>query len=148
MTHPQTLAQRLYNHFPTTNLKQIKANGCCAFVLLWCMGIEPEDIDAIMTVDNMIKADVIKPNCIVKWFESVRFLTGRELVKVDFAKINTIHNIKERTPVYFQKNPEKEGHWVGVENGEIKFNPLKRSVNVEEGRPTEARFLFIKGDIK
>lgn len=149
MKHPQSLAIDLYNYFPSEQLRPIKSAGCCAFVLLWCLGIEPDDAEAIIEVEKMIQAKVVKPNCVVKWFESVTFLTGRTLEKVDFVKINTIRNIKERTPVFFQKDPNSDsGHWVGVEDGEIRFNPLSYSVNVAEGRPTEARILTFKGGVK
>lgn len=42
-------------------------------------------------------------------------------------------------------NAEGDGHWVGIENEKIKFNPKKYSVNVEKGKPVEARILKIKG---
>ena len=66
MKHPQSLATELYKHFPTSNLKAIKNYGCCAFVLLWCLGIESDDAEAIMTVDSLIQAKALKEDCTVK----------------------------------------------------------------------------------
>lgn len=144
MKHPQSLAAELYSHFPAKNLKSIKEYGCCAFVLMWCLGIEPDDdAEAIMTVDSLIQAKALKEDCTVKWAEAIRQLTDREMRAVDFVNITSILHIKDRCPVRYDHNGKS--HWVGVENGKIAFNPLKRSVCVESGKPSTMRIIHIKG---
>lgn len=144
MKHPQSLAAELYSHFPSKNLKAIKEYGCCAFVLMWCLGIEPDDdAEAVMTVDSLIQAKALKEDCTVKWAEAIRRLTGREMKAVDFVNITSIVHIKDRCPVRYDHSGKS--HWVGVENGKIAFNPLKRSVCVESGKPSTMRIIHIKG---
>lgn len=144
MKHPQSLAAELYSHFPAKNLKAIKEYGCCAFVLMWCLGIEPDDdAEAVMTVDSLIQAKALKQDCTVKWAEAIRQLTGREMRAVVFVNITSILHIKARCPVRYDHNGKS--HWVGVENGKIAFNPLKRSVCVESGKPSTMRIIHIKG---
>lgn len=144
MKHPQSLAAELYSHFPAGNLKAIKDYGCCAFVLMWCLGIEPDDdAEAIMTVDSLIQAKALEEDCTVKWAEAIRRLTGRKMEAVDFVNITSIVHIKDRCPVRYDHSGKS--HWVGVENGKIAFNPLKRSVCVESGKPSTMRIIHIKG---
>lgn len=143
MTNPQTLAEELYKRYPDWKLDKIRRYACCAFVLLWCLGIEPSDIDAVLMVTDLMEDGALDDNCKVYWNRAVKRLTGRELKEVKFTKINDIKNIKERTPVYYKRYPEAPtGHWVGVENGKIGFNPLSFSVCVEEGQPVEMRELI------
>lgn len=143
MRHPQTLAIELSEHFENPKLKNIAKFGCCAFVLMWCLGIEPEDVDAIIELEKLIDKKKIKEDCTVKWAEAVKYLSGRELVAVDFVDIKIIQNIKKRTPVRYDYNGGS--HWVGVENGKIAFNPLICSNIVNNGRPASMRVLHIKG---
>ena len=42
MIAPQTYAEELNKIFPNSKLTAISKYGCCAFVLLWCLGIEPD----------------------------------------------------------------------------------------------------------
>lgn len=144
MTHPQTLAEKLSKKFSDKKLENIAKYGCCAFVLLWCLGIEPEDdAEAILIVADLIDKKKIKDDCTVKWVDAVDYLTGRAVTAVDFNKIKVIGNIKERTPVLFTCG--KSSHWVGVENGEVRFNSLSYSNSVANGKPAESRVLHIKG---
>lgn len=144
MKHPQSLAAELYSHFPAKNLKSIKEYGCCAFVLMWCLGIEPDDdAEAVMTVDSLIQSGALKDDCTVKWAEAIRRLTCREMKAVDFVNITSILHIKDRCPVRYDHNGKS--HWVGVEDGKVAFNPLKHSVCVENGKPATMRIIHIKG---
>ncbi len=147
MKHPQTLAKELNKMFPNKDMKVIGDNACCAFVLMWCLGIEPDDIEAIKTIQRMRDNGALRQDCVVFWFKAVPYLSGRELENVEFKKINSLLGIKERTPVLMAKPGNKEGvgHWVGVENGKIEFNPLEYSENVANGRPVEMRALKISG---
>lgn len=144
MNHPQSLAIRLYEHFPDKKLKEIKDYACCAFVLMWCLGIEPDDDgDAINTVARMIENGAIEEDCTVKWADAVKFLTGRTIKSIDFVSTTKIWDIKGRTPVKYEYNGK--GHWVGVENGVISFNPLEYSTCVAKGKPTQKRIIHIDG---
>lgn len=144
MKYPQTLAIKLSEKFPDKKLINISKYGCCAFVLLWCLGIEPDDdAEAILILSDLIEKKKIKEDCTVKWVEAVEYLTGRTVTAIDFNKIKVIGNIRERTPVRFDYG--KNSHWVGVENGIVVFNPLKYSNCVENGCPAESRVLHIKG---
>ena len=143
MKHPQTYAHKLLEELSKERLENIYNFSCCAMVLLWCLGIEPEhDIDAVLTVNDMIKAGVIEKDCTVKWVEAIRFLTGREST-VEFINIKSLKGIKERTPVRYDY--KGKWHWVGVERGIICFTPLEYSQCVEKGSPTTMRKITIKG---
>ena len=143
MKHPQTLAENLAKLFPNEDLKVISENACCAFVVLWCLGIDPDDIEAIQTIQRMRLYNVIENDCTVKWFDVVKYLTGRELRSLEKINITSLRGIKSRTPVLMacEGNPKDVGHWVGVENGKIKFNPKSYSKNVAEGKPVQMRKL-------
>lgn len=141
MKYPQSLCWELRNKFPPERLETIYKYGCCAFVLLWCLGIDPDDIHAIELVSDMIDAKVIEADCTVHWVEACRFLTGRDL-QVEFKDIKTLYNIKDRTPVRFDY--KGRSHWVGVMRGMIAFNPLEHSECVVKGRPVTARILKLK----
>lgn len=138
MRTPQSLAIEVKDTIPPERLESIGRYGCCAFVLLWCLGIEPDDMDAIKTVNSMINAGVIEKDCTVKWLEAAQYLTGRKIT-VEFKDIKELKGIRGRTPVRYDY--KGKGHWVGVENGMIKFNPLVYSQCVEKGRPTTARII-------
>jgi hypothetical protein len=134
MKSPQSLAEELY----AIPLAEIADFGCCAFVLIWCLGLEISDIDAIKKVADGMKRGVLDLDCTVKWYEFASFL-GRPIKSVEFKQIDDIKGIKERTPVRYDYNGKS--HWVGVEKGKIAFNSLKNSVCVKYGKPTTARIL-------
>lgn len=145
MKHPQTLAERLNEHFPNKKLKTIKDYACCIFTLMWCLGIEPDDAEAILTVSKLMDKGIIDEECTVYWQKAIEHLSGRQAT-VDFVNITDIKKIKARTPVRYVYG--KIGHWVGVENGKIKFNSLSYSNCVENGRPETMRVINLKGDAK
>lgn len=138
--YPQDLAQELSK----MELSNIAKNGCCAFVFLWCLGIEPDNpLESIRLVDEAIKKNYIMKDCTVKWYDWGKALTGRT-IDVEKVKITTISNIKDRTPVFYSIDGTS-GHWVGVENGKIAYNPIENSINVKKGKPRELRKIIIKG---
>jgi hypothetical protein len=139
--NPQSTCEKLAN-IGEQQLKAIADYGCCAFTLLWCLGIEPDDEKAIETIARLMNVKALDEECLVYWDKCVFYLTGRHC-EVEEQKISTIRNIKERTPVLYEYNGK--AHWVGVENGEIAFNSLIKSVCVEKGVPTQARILKIVG---
>lgn len=141
MKYPQTLAREFCSVISPARLETIGKYGCCAFVLLWCLGIEPDNMEAIELVNDMINAGVIEKDCTVHWMEAVKFLTGRDIT-VEFKNIKDILSIKDRTPVRYDY--KGQGHWVGVERGMIAFNPLKQSNCVDKGVPVTARIIKLK----
>lgn len=144
MNNPQDLAREL----ATIKTFDTQATfACCAYVYLWCLHIEPEDVEAIKIVDEAVRLGKIDDECTVNWARMGAWLTGREIEVIFDDKITSIKKIKERTPVWYSVNG-KTGHWVGVENGKIAFNPKKYSTNVVNGKPMKARYIKIKGLIK
>lgn len=143
MKNPQTLAEELYKHFPTPKLKAIKDYACCAFTLIWWLGIDCSDVDAIMLVSDLMNHKALDVDCTVIWSLCIKQLTGREMLSLEKKSITTIKNIKEKTIVKFTNG--KFSHWVGVEGGKVVFNSLKYSKCVSEGKPTECRIIKIKG---
>lgn len=142
MKHPQTLAVALTEYFHAADLKTVAEIGCCAFTLMWCLGIDCNDLKAIKKVRDMLRKNIFDQNLNVKWASAVDFLTGRQLADVKFIDIGGIKEIKERTPVMYKLG--KKCHWVGVENGKVAFNPLKFSQCVTLGKPAEKRVLIFK----
>ena len=151
MKNPQSLAEKLYVAFPSAKLKTVKDNSCCVLTFMWCMGYDPDDVEAIITVSKMLDKGVIDVDCCVYWSKVSKYLTGRDCW-VEKPKIKSIAKIKERTPVYYQRTfvdengvTKTKGHWVGVEKGKIRFNALEHSLCVEQGKPVEARILHFEG---
>ena len=143
MKNPQSLAEELYKHFHDPKLKAIKDYACCAFSLIYWLGIDPSDVEAIMLVSDLISGHALDEDCTVYWAETIRQLTGRTMESLEKKPITTIKNIKEKTIVKFTRG--KFSHWVVVENGKVVFNSLKDSKCVSEGKPTECRIIKIKG---
>ena len=143
MKNPQSLAEELYKHFPTPKLKVIKDYACCAFSLIYWLGIDCEDIDAIMLVSDLMKHNALDVDCTVIWSLCIKQLTGREMESLEKAQIKDLRKIKEKTIVKFSNGGYS--HWVVAENGKVVFNSLKYSKCVSEGKPTEARIIKIKG---
>jgi len=141
MKYPQSAAKKFYLDVPPERLETISKYGCCAFVLLWCLGIEPDDMEAVKIVNSMINAKVIEADCTVRWAEAVKFLTGREIT-IQFKDVRDILSIRDRTPVRYDY--KGKGHWVGAERGMIAFNPLEYSQCVDKGRPVTARIIKLK----
>ena len=141
MKHPQALAEKLYQQFPTIKLKMIKDCACCAFTFMWCLGVETDDADAIITVGRMIDKCVLDPDCTVYWSKVSEYLTGRKC-SVEFVDIKDkkqLKKIKNRTPVKFEYNGK--AHWIGIEKGKVAFNSLESSLCVDKGKPTTARII-------
>ena len=143
MTNPQTLAEELYKHFPTPKLKSIKDYACCAFTLLWWLGIDCTDVAAVMLVSDLIKENALDPDCTVYWAKCIKSLTGREMESLEKVPITSIKKIKEKAIVKFTNG--KISHWVGVQNGKVVFNSLAYSETVAKGKPAEMRLIKIKG---
>lgn len=143
MKNPQTLAEELYKHFPDRKLKAIKDYACCAFTLIWFLGLDPSDIDAIMLVSDLMNEKALDEECTVYWADCIKKITGREIEHFEKKNISSIRNIKEKTIVKYMRG--KVGHWVGVQEGKIVFNSLTYSRCVEEGKPVECRIIKIKG---
>ena len=94
MNHPQSLAEELYKHFPTPKLKSIKDYACCAFTLIWWLGIDCSDVDAIMLVSDLMKHNALDVDCTVIWSLCIKQLTGREMESLEKVQIKDIKKIK------------------------------------------------------
>ncbi len=145
MKHPQTLAERLHTEFPNAKLKAIKDYACCIFTLMWCLGLDPDDAEAILTVSRMMSKGIIDDDCTFYWVAAIEHLSGRKAT-VEFVDITDIKKIKARTPVRYVY--QGKGHWVGVENGKVKFNSLSYSNCLANGRPQTMRVLHFEGGTK
>ena len=143
MKNPQSLAEDLYKHFPTPKLKAIKDYACCAFSLIYWLGIDCSDVDAIMLVSDLMKHNALDVDCTVIWSLCIKQLTGREMESLEKVQIKDLKKIKEKTIVKFTNG--KYIHWVVVENGNVVFNSLQYSNCVDNGKATEARIIKIKG---
>lgn len=143
MKNPQSLAEELYKHFPTPKLKTIKDYACCAFSLIYWLGIDCSDVDAVMLVSDLMKHNALDVDCTVIWSLCIKQLTGREMESLEKVQIKDLKKIKEKTIVKFSNGGYS--HWVVAENGKVVFNSLKYSKCVSEGKPTEARIIKIKG---
>lgn len=143
MKNPQSLAEELCKHFHDQKLKAIKDYACCAFTLIWWLGIDCSDVDAIILVSDLMNHKALDVDCTVYWAESIKQLTGREMESLEKVKISDIKKIKEKTIVKFSN--DGYSHWAGVENGKVVFDSLQYSNCVAKGKPTEARIIKIKG---
>lgn len=145
MKNPQKLAKELMK-IKTIEIQS--KNACCAYVFLWCLGIEPDDMEAIKLVDEAIIKGYIEPDCTVLWAKWGAALTGRNII-IEKVTISTIKGIKERTPVWYTIDG-KNGHWVGVQNGKIVFDPygIGLSENVRKGKPASMRRITVGGMVK
>ena len=143
MKNPQSLAEELFKHFHDPKLKAIKDYACCAFSLIYWLGIDCSDVDAIMLVSDLMNHKALDVDCTVIWSLCIKQLTGREMESLEKVQIKDLKKIKEKTIVKFTNG--KYSHWVVVENGKVVFNSLQYSNCVEKGKPTEARIIKIKG---
>lgn len=143
MKNPQSLAEELFKHFHDPKLKAIKDYGCCAFSLIYWLGIDCSDVDAIILVSDLMNHNALDVDCTVYWAECIKQLTGREMESLEKVQVKDIKKIKEKTIVKFTNG--KYSHWVVVENGKVVFNSLQYSNCVENGKATEARIIKIKG---
>ena len=143
MKNPQSLAEELFKHFHDPKLKAIRDYACCAFSLIYWLGIDCEDVDAIMLVSDLMNHKALDVDCTVYWAECIKQLTGREMESLEKVQIKDLKKIKEKTIVKFSNGGYS--HWVVCENGKVVFNSLKYSNCVEKGKPTEARIIKIKG---
>lgn len=143
MKNPQSLAEELYKHFHDPKLKAIKDYACCAFSLIYWLGIDCQDVDAIMLVSDLMNHKALDVDCTVYWAECIKQLTGREMESLEKVQVKDLKKIKEKTIVKFTNG--KYSHWVVVENGKVVFNSLQYSNCVENGKATECRIIKIKG---
>lgn len=139
MNQPQILAENLNKVFPNPKLEAIGKFACCALTLMWYLGIDQSDTDAIMTVASLIDRKALDGECTVYWFPAVEALTGRELKSVSEEPITSIRKIKGKAIVKFQNG--SQFHWGGVENGKVVFDSRGKSKTIAEGKPVLIKVL-------
>lgn len=108
---------------------------------MYCAGVdEANETEYLRIVSRGIKDGSIAKDCTVN--DAGRFLfrlTGRKATVLK-RSVKSLDEIKDATPVRFVAEGYG-GHWVVVRNGKIVFNPLVNSVNVNRGKPEEARVI-------
>lgn len=139
MNQPQKLAEELNKVFPNPKLEAIGKFSCCALTLMWYLGIDQSDTDAIMTVASLIDIKALDGECTVYWFLAVEALTGRKLKNVSEQSITSIKKIKGKAIVKFQNG--SQFHWGGVENGKVVFDSRGHSKTIAEGKPVLIKVL-------
>lgn len=136
--YPQSKAIELAKVYENKKLETIGKYGCCAFVAMWLMGLE-SDYTMLKIIGEEI-GHTLGDDCTVKWKEFFACVVGKT-VEVEFRNIKSIEEVENeyRCAVRFDYNGKS--HWVGVQYGELKFNPLSYSQCVDKGRPTTARII-------
>ena len=136
--YPQSKAIELAKVYKNEKLELVGKYGCCAFVAMWLMYIE-NDFTMLKVVGEELGKS-LEEDCTVKWAEFFSCVVGKT-ISVEFKKIKSLEEVEdiERCAVRFDYNGKS--HWVGVQYGEVKFNPLSYSQCVDKGRPTTARII-------
>ena len=129
---------------PQTAIHIFNDNSCLFLCYLhWC-GLDPDRLSSYMRyyANALDKGYITEEAYVINPSGLIKDLTGRK-VFIQKKRINSIKEIKELTPVIFKINQTEDapGHFVLVENGEINFNPLKKSNCVENGKPYSARVI-------
>lgn len=129
---------------PQTVIQEFNNNTCLFMCYIYCCGLLPDSLAGWL--DYYIRA--LKAKCIdecgyvLDAEKLIRLVTGRR-VSVTKKDIESIENITGPYPVMYSMNGGKSGHFVVVENGEIIFNPLEVSQNVNKGKPVSARIISL-----
>ncbi|MBQ5998033.1 MAG: DUF261 family protein [Treponema sp.] len=126
---------------PQTVIQEFNNNTCLFMCYIYCCGLLPDTLEGWL--DYYIRA--LKAKCIgddgfILDAEKLIFCLSGRKVSVTKKEIKSLSEIKEMAPVLFSING-KDGHFVVVENGQIVFNPLEVSQNVNKGKPISARII-------
>ena len=129
---------------PQSKAEAIGKWGCLAFCYLFCAGYRDVSEGQLMKmVSDAMDQGLLDEECtVLSAAKFLNFFTGKKYF-VDKQPITTIENIKEATPVLYYNERTGKGHFVVVEDGKVVYNSLKRSISVEEGKPTSARFITL-----
>lgn len=126
------------------SMKALGESGCLAFCYAYTADAllkrKTNEAEMIMRLcqargDGVIDAqcNVYDANYLLRYYGGRKF----DVKKTSIADGDISHIIKP-TPVRFLAKGHG-GHWVVVENGQIVWNPLIWSFNVEHGKAIEAR---------
>lgn len=139
MKFPQTTAKEL-----AKNCFQIGENACLAMCYIFCAGIDPEnELEYIKIVNRAVNEKILDSDCTVLDADKfIKWLTGRtvSVAKKTLTAEKELEELKDCTPVKY-KYGNLAGHWVVVKDGKIVFNPLINSINVNKGKPVDARII-------
>lgn len=137
--HPQTKAKEI-----AANCTSIGNYSCLAMCYMYCSGMKyTNELQYIEIVNEAINQKVIDKECTVTSGKNfLHFVAGGEW-DVQKVPITSIDKIVNPTPVKYLAEGHG-GHWVVVANGEIVFNPLEESYNVEHGKPVDSRVITCK----
>ena len=136
--NPQTMAAKIGEVTGDKKLIAVGKWGCCAFTALWIVGLEDATDNICTVIREMGKG--LDDECTVYWNVFYKNVTGKNAT-VERREIKNLSELKKigRCAVRFEY--QGASHWVGVENGKIRFNSLEFSRCVTYGKPTTARII-------
>lgn len=143
----QSYAKKLAGWF-----SQIAAGGCLAMCIIYVA--TDGEANTIVMYDSLLKMlqkGILGENCFVKNLEVLTATLADDFLphsmafsKYRWVKVTRLKDVgDEYTLLKYKAATTKEGHWVVARNGEIVFNGLDSSINVNEGKIVEARQLVI-----
>lgn len=136
--NPQTMAAKIGEVTGDRKLIAVGKWGCCAFTALWIVGLEDATDNICTVIREMGKG--LDSECTVFWSIFYKNITGK-VPTVERREIKSLDDVKDiyRCAVRFDYNGN--GHWVGVEYGNVAFNSLEFSKCVTYGKPVTARII-------
>ena len=109
---------------------------------VYCVGLIPDTLSSWMDYyKTALEKKVISEEGFILDAEKLIFCLSGRKVSVTKKAITDIKDIKQMCPVMYSMDGGKSGHFVVVENGQIVFNPLEVSQNVNKGKPISARII-------
>lgn len=124
---------------PQTVIQNFNNNTCLFMCYVYCCGLIPDSIQDWLSyyITALNRGVIGEDGFVLDGAKLIQILSGRS-VKVTKRNISSLSDVKKKSPVLFSVNG-KDGHFVVVENGEIIFNPLEVSYNVNKGKPISVR---------
>lgn len=129
------------NKHPQTRAVQIGRYGCLAMCYLYCSGIKPDNAHYFKLISDAMDVGLLDDECTVLNAEKfIFYASGRRCkVKKDVCNKSNFQNYLKPFPIKYGFGTS--GHWVVCRGGEIIFNPLEKSVSVNQGEPCQVRVI-------
>lgn len=142
-THPQTDAKTLADYYT-----QVYNGGCLALCYLFILmgGAVASEEELLNAVIDLLKDGTLGRDCFVKDFgkidDYVQSLLPQEVrAKHKIEWRATKEEVEGLSIAKYKADSCREGHWVVLKDGKVYFNPLKKSINVDEGKIIEQRVI-------
>lgn len=143
---PQTRAKVMADCFT-----QIYNGGCLALCYLFVLmgGATTNEGELLKAVIDLLQGGTLGRDCFVKDFAMIDDYVQKSFVP---SAMRAKHKLVWRTPTEkvsglslakYKADRCKEGHWVVLKDGELYFNPLESSINVNEGKIIEQRVITV-----